>query len=75
MEAIRFKTHIKKDHNIPVPESIVLPEAEAEIIILIEKATPSKAKEDTRWERWLKQRPLAGGTIPHWKRDEIYGRS
>ena len=75
MKTIRFKTHIKKDHIIQVPESIVLPEADAEVIILIEKATPSKAKEDIRWERWIKQRPLAGGTISPWKRNEIYGRS
>ena len=75
MEAIRFKTHIKKDHNIPVPESIVLPEAEAEVIILIERAPLSKTEENIRWERWIKQKPLAGGTITPWKRDEIYGRS
>lgn len=75
MEAIRFKTHIKKDHTIRVPESIILPDAEAEVIILIEKVPSSKAEEGTRWERWIKQRPLAGGTIPPWKRDEIYGRS
>ena len=33
MKTIRFKTHIKKDHIIQVPESIVLPEADAEVII------------------------------------------
>ncbi len=72
MEAIRFKTRIEKGRVIRVPDSVILPEADADVIVLIEKKITDK--DSDRWERWIKKSILSGGIIEPWKREEIYDR-
>ena len=70
MEAVRFRTHIKKGNMISIPSRYNLENQDAEVIVLvkplIEKTT------STSWRQWIEQRVLAGAEIPAWSREEIY---
>jgi len=70
MEAVRFKTHIKKGNTISIPSRFNLENKDAEVIVLVK---PSKEKTaSTSWRQWIEQRVLAGAELPTWSRKEIY---
>ncbi|MEW6087441.1 MAG: hypothetical protein AB1498_03990 [bacterium] len=72
METIKFKTHIEKNRIIKIPDSVILPEADVNVIVLIEKKVSEKKSH--RWEHWIKEKVLSGGVIGKWSREEIYDR-
>ncbi len=74
MQAIRFKTYIDDDKIIKVPDTVSLPHASADIIVLIEETQSNEKqnKDQDRWQRWLKEETSLKGKIEDWNREEIY---
>ena len=73
MQAFRFTTFIDDEKSIKVPELITLPNAQAEVIVLVDEQVdqPKGNRDSNRWIRWLKEGTSIKGKVENWQLEEI----